>query len=149
VRAAAQGLLDVDEGCPTTWRYLLKEVMTLQEIQRADSISLCQSMVQYHASGAQVLTASPGNEFKWNLYEMCRDQGLLVYQKLGLLTSPWDESWKKDIEKTEKRLRDSHSEIANTGITDEGVVKMIREYEVFKKTQGEKVVEAVDDEPAG
>lgn len=98
-------------------------------------------MINYHTSGAQVLNIGPAQELKWNLFEWSRDEALMVYHRLGGLMNPWDDSWKEETARTKKRLYDRQHEIAGTGLTDKGIVKMVKEFEDFKNSQYE------DDKP--
>ncbi len=141
VRAAAHRLLDPGEGCPLTRRYLLKEIFTLSELSRDDALKLVRSAIDYHASGAQILKRRVGNQltgeyrdtFMWDLYTSCMDKAQLAYQQMGQLISPWDASWGEVIKKTKARIYDKQNEIGDTGLSDRGVVDLVKSYEALKK----------------
>jgi hypothetical protein len=90
-------------------------------------------MIGFHSSSAQPLVYSPHfDRVDWQMFNNCRDEALLTYQRLGSLLHPWDESWRKKIEETRARLYERTNEIGDTGLTDRGIVEMIKRFEQIK-----------------
>lgn len=128
VRAAARQLLNPAEGCPPTWKYRVKEHWLLSELLREDLAALQLHLAKVHAAGAQILPHTTSSH-SWTMYDFQMDRALLLYQRVGALLQPWDDSWKTHAEETEKRLRDRGTKIPGTDLTREALVKLIKEYE--------------------
>lgn len=128
VRAATQRLLDVDEGCPVTSRYLAKEIIVLRELERRDCVQLC---LLRHATGlasAQVL--SHGTPY-FDMYEFGRDTAAIAYQQLGSLLWPWETIWQTQIADINTRLKERANKIADTKQTPSSILKLIKKYEDY------------------
>jgi hypothetical protein len=137
VRAAARGLLDPGDGCPLTRRYLLREVLVLQELARDEGVTLSKTMANMHASGAQAMVLNPGSQVWWKLYEHANDQALLAYQRMGRLMRPWDQSWSEALDTTQRRIYDRAHEIGETGLSDQGIIQLITLYEREKQRRAQ------------
>lgn len=137
VRAAARRLLDPEEGCPLTRKYLIKEVLILQELSREETFELGKAFIGVSAIGAQAITRMPGSEVDLRLLVACRDEALLNYQRIGYLLNPWDSSWEERMKETEKRVYERREAIGETGMTESNIVKLVAEYEKEKQRREE------------
>ena len=133
VRAAARGLLDPEDGCPVTQRYLLRELLVLQDVSREAEQQLGMAMIDLYSNSAQIYSQGPYDVVHTKLFEAARDQALLSYQQLGRVTQPWDQAWAVRIKETKERLYDRQNVLGETGITDRGLIDMVSEYEQLKR----------------
>lgn len=111
----------------------MRERMVLNEMTRMESIDLGKAMISFHAGMAQVIVKGRGDTVETKLWELARNHGLLAYQRLGSLLNPWDESWTKAVERTEKAIYDTANEIADSGLTDRGIIQLVTEFEKAKQ----------------
>jgi len=126
---------------------LLKEIYVLTELEREEALELIKTMVYFHGIGAQVLsrkqrdqaTGSVVERYVFDLYKEAKDRARLAIQQMGHLISPWDDSWKKAIEKTKDAIHDADHQIGETGLSDRSLVKMIKEYEELKAKYGRRL----------
>lgn len=132
MRAVSQRLLETDNGCPPTVRYLLKELAVLRELARRETVESFRNIINIKLAGVSVFSVSPGDEVKWQLYEHSKDEAALLYQQTQRLLQPWDDSWSKIIEDTKTKISTRGSAIANTDLTNDKIVSLIQEYEEFK-----------------
>ena len=137
VRATARGLLNPAEGCPVTGRYLLKEAFILNELERTEAVDLGKALVYFHAGSAQLFTKGPGQHVETKIWELARSQGLLAYQRLGVLSSPWDKQWQDAAQKTERSLYETTHEIGDSGLSERGIVDMITKFEETRRRWGQ------------
>lgn len=126
MRAVAQRLLNVDEGCPVNQKYLLKELLVIRELSRLESADVGKSLI-----GALAIPPSSAAEIK--IFELCKNEAFLLYQKVGQLLNPWDRSWTDNIKSLEKRNREIKLELGGDSVDEQQIVSLVKKYEEYKE----------------
>lgn len=147
MRAAAQGLLDTDKGCPPTYNYVLREAMILREVERRCDETIGNAVLQIHTADMETLIGRAGDYVLSGRYSAARDDALLNVFLLARQMFPWDQSWSEKIKQTQQRIYNRRHEIGDTGFTETGIVNLIREYERAKADWLRKNRKPAADEP--
>ena len=107
--------------------------MVVNEFERREALDLGKAMVAFHAGSAQIFAKSDQQRVETKIWELSREQGLLAYQRLGLMSAPWDKVWREAIDSTESRLYERTNQIGQSGLTERGIVDMVTRFEAAKK----------------